>query len=282
MAHGTLSVRRIATAGALVSAVVFCAVSASCQTATPATAAIALQPYTASDQSATAGVPAGWKVTSGKDTVIQMTGPQGVMLSLGNTVIARNGTFQLGQKPANGIDLSMPSTATLAQKLQMIFEQAQTLGGDPLSQFVLNSGTAIQVPASLGQCGRFVLSFTTSKGAQKAMGLFCSLPADVTGAYKNILLVAQAPAAVAAQLAPAAQAIFQSYKIPPSWMQRKLAPFAVIPAGATMPTVVGVIGAPVVGAPALPTNVSNCFDLSVLRQTPNWQLPQSCGGPRPD
>jgi hypothetical protein len=258
MAHGTLSVRRIATAGALVSAVVFCAVSASCQTATPATAAIALQPYTASDQSATAGVPAGWKVT------------------------ARNGTFQLGQKPANGIDLSMPSTATLAQKLQMIFEQAQTLGGDPLSQFVLNSGTAIQVPASLGQCGRFVLSFTTSKGAQKAMGLFCSLPADVTGAYKNILLVAQAPAAVAAQLAPAAQAIFQSYKIPPSWMQRKLAPFAVIPAGATMPTVVGVIGAPVVGAPALPTNVSNCFDLSVLRQTPNWQLPQSCGGPRPD
>src|SRR5580704_12859378 len=63
--------------------------AASAASTTPAaagtTSAIALQPYTAPDQSASAGVPAGWQVTSGNQTVIKMTGPQGVSLSLGVT-----------------------------------------------------------------------------------------------------------------------------------------------------------------------------------------------------
>jgi hypothetical protein len=29
-------------------------------------------------------------------------------------------------------------------------------------------------------------------------------------------------------------------------------------------------------------NSANCFDLSVLRQTPTYDLPRSCGGTKPD
>jgi hypothetical protein len=29
-------------------------------------------------------------------------------------------------------------------------------------------------------------------------------------------------------------------------------------------------------------NFANCFDLSVLRETPTSQLPRSCGGTKPD
>ena len=29
-------------------------------------------------------------------------------------------------------------------------------------------------------------------------------------------------------------------------------------------------------------NSANCFDLSVLRETPTYQLPRSCGGTKPD
>jgi len=29
-------------------------------------------------------------------------------------------------------------------------------------------------------------------------------------------------------------------------------------------------------------NMANCFDLSVLRETPTYNLPKSCGGSKPD
>ena len=70
-----------------------------CQTkqAAPAAAtpAISLQTYTTPDQTASAGVPSGWKVVSGAQTVITMTGPQGETVQLGNVIVANNAPFQL-------------------------------------------------------------------------------------------------------------------------------------------------------------------------------------------
>jgi hypothetical protein len=115
------------------------------------------------------------------------------------------------------------------------------------------------------------------------MAVFCSLPLDAGGTYKNILLMAQAPAAAAAQSAPTAQAIFSSYRIPTPWLQKKLAPHTAAPpvsagaAGAAAAlnrsTILGEAGA---------NNSANCFDLGVLRQTPTYDLPKSCGGTKPD
>ena len=253
----------------------------------PATAAAAkpsiqLQPYTAPDQSASAGVPSGWQVTKGAETVIQMTGPQGETVFLGDTIVAKNGPFQAGQRGANGIALSMPYTATLAQKLTMIFQQNAAVSGKPAPQVTFNSATPIQVPPILGQCGRFVASVSDAKGPMKVMGVYCSFPVDSGGAYKNVMLLAQAPASGAPQSAPIAQAIFQSYRIPPAMLKKKLAPFYAPPppmpvggggGGMNSSTILGEAGA---------DNSANCFDLSVLRETPTRDLPRSCGGTKPD
>ena len=266
---------------------VFISITAGCQATTPAAGtaspAVPLQKYTASDQSASAGVPSGWQVTKGEQTVIQMSGPQGVTVSLGTTVVAQNAAFRPGQRPANTIDLSMPYSATLPQKLAMILQQGAAVSGKPFGQFTVTSATPLQLPPTLGQCGRFVAGFSDQQGQEKALAVFCSLPLDAGGAYKNILLYAQAPAAVAAQAAPIAQAVFRSYSIPTPWLQKKLAPHSVAPAVSGNPaaaaaminrsTILGAAGA---------NNSANCFDLSVLRETPTYDLPRSCGGTKPD
>jgi hypothetical protein len=252
--------------------------------------AVALQPYTAPDQSASAGVPSGWQVSKGGQTVITMTGPQGETVSLGNTFVAKNAAFQPGRRGSNGIDLSMPSGATLSQKLAMIIQGNAVAAGKTAPQFTVTSATPIQLPAALGQCGRFVANLTDATGQTKVMAVFCSLAVDAGGTYKNIMLYAQAPAAVAAQSAPTALAIFQSYRIPPAWLQKKLAPNVAPPppaqkAGPGAPanpnaladqlngeTIRGMAGADV---------SDNCFSLA-MRDTPTYQLPKSCGGPKPD
>jgi hypothetical protein len=247
-----------------------------------ANAPVALQPYTAPDQSASAGVPSGWKVTKGAETVIQMTGPQGETVFLGNTIIAKNGAFQAGQRGANGIDLSMPYTAPLTQKLTMIFTQNAAISGKPAPQVTFTTATPIQVPPILGQCGRFVASSSADQGPVKLMGVYCSFPVDSGGAYKNVLLLAQAPTAVAAQSAPIAQAIFQSYRIAPVMLRKKLAPFYAPPP--PMPAGGGGGGmnpSTLYGEESTDT-MANCFDLGVLRETPNRDLPRSCGGSKPD
>lgn len=266
--------------------VLFVLLSAGCHAAQPATTAPAapqLQTYTASDQSASAGVPAGWQVTKGANTVIQMTNPQGVALSLGNTVIARNGAFQPGQKPANGVDLTMPYTATLAQKLTMMLQQSAAAAGKPDPKVAIDSTTPLQLPAAIGQCARFVADMTGQQGPLKLMAVFCSLPLDSGGTYKNIMLVAQAPAATAAQAAPTAQAIFQSYRIPSAWLQKKLAPFTAPPPNpAATAAAIAAINRSTALSTAAVNNSANCFDLSVLRETPTYELPRSCGGTKPD
>jgi hypothetical protein len=257
-----------------------------------ATAAIPLQPYTAPDQSASAGVPAGWKVVSGAQGLITMSGPQGEAVQLGTVLVANNAPFQAGKSPGNGVMLSMPSTTPLAQKLATIIVQNAALNGKAQPQVTITSSTPIQVPAALGQCGRFVASINGAAGAMDLLAAFCSMPMDPGGTYKNVMLLAQAPVATAAQSAPTARAIFQSYRVPSAWLQKMLAPFQT--AKAAQP---GKTGQPLTNAQAAAetqeilretaqmqaatTNSANCFDLSVLRETPTRLLPKSCGGMAP-
>jgi hypothetical protein len=255
------------------------------QTAGPA---VQLQPFTASDQSASAGVPAGWKVTQSGQTVIQMSGPQGETVFLGNTMVAKNAAFQLGQKGPNGSDLSMPYATALAQKFTDIIQQGAALQGQPAPQVTIASNTPIQFPAQYGQCARLVASATSAQGQNKIMAAVCSLAPDANGFYKNMMLMAIAPAATAAQSAPTASAIFQSYRIPAAWLQKKLGPFSLpapapataagggkSPSGGKAP---GGSAGSIVGGEQSADIMSTCFDLEVLRSTPNNKLPKECGG----
>jgi hypothetical protein len=257
----------------------FTATAALAQTAAPAASSVKLTPYTASDKSASAGVPSGWKA-SGSQTVITLTGPQGETISLGRTFVARNAAFQAGQKGAGGADLSMPYSAPLTQKLIMVYQQGAALSGQAAPQITFTSAAPMQVPAILGECGRFVANLTGPAQPQKIMGVFCSFPLDTGGAFKNVLLVAQAPAAVAAQDAPIAQAVFSSYQIPQAMLAKKLAPVTapppVVPKGA----------APGMSSTAYALQQSNisatCFDESVIRGYGPGQLPKECGGLAPN
>ncbi len=279
---------------AMATTLVCTALTAGCQSPQPKPAAPApaaqLDPYTAPDQSASAGVPSGWKVTNGQNTVIQMTSPDGVTVSLGNTVIAKNAAFVPGQKPANGVDLSMPYPATLPQKLTMMLQQSAAAAGKAQPQVTIDSTTPLQLPAAIGQCARFVADLSGDQGAMKLMAVFCSMPVDSGGTYKNIMLLAQAPAAIAVQAAPTAQAVFQSYRIPSTWLQRKLAPFTEPPAAVASAGVsaaasnaeAAMIMRSTMQSQAAVNNSANCFDLTVLRETPTYQLPRSCGGTAPN
>jgi hypothetical protein len=262
-------------------AAIFTAITpqAPAQTTTSAAPSVQLQPYTAPDKTASAGVPSGWKA-EGSQTVITLTGPQGETIALGRTFVARNAAFQAGQKGAGGTDLSMPYTAPLTQKLIMVYQQGAAVSGQAAPQITFTSATPMQVPAILGQCGRFVANLTGPAQPQKIMGVFCSFPLDTGGAFKNVILVAQAPASVAAQDAPIASAVFSSYQIPQAMLAKKLAPFTapppVLPRGA----------APGMSSTAYALQQSNisatCFDEGVIRGYGPRQLPQECGGQAPN
>jgi hypothetical protein len=223
--------------------------------AASAKTAITLQPYTAADLSASAGVPAGWKVTQSGGAEIIMTGPEGEIVFLGTMILAHNGAFQLGQKGPAPAALSMPDSASLAQKLTMIAQQNAAVVGQPDPQVVIASASPFQGAPGLGQCGNFVLNLVgkTAQGQLaplSATAYFCSSPPDQAGLFKNIFVMAQAPVAIAAQFAPTATAIFASYRIP---------------------------------VRAVPNSLqsTNCFDASI-RGIPTFFLPVSCGGPWPD
>lgn len=246
-----------------------------------------LTPYTAPDQSASAGVPTGWKVTQSSQTVIVMTGPSGETISLGNTMVVRNAAFQLGQKPANGIDLSMPNSATLVQKFTWILQQNAAIGGKPAPQLSITSTAPLQLPTTLGQCARIVATAANAPGGPATIAaLMCSLPLDSGGTYKVMFKLAQATVAVAQKESALANAVFASYQIPQIWLQRKLAPHTPAPAppasAAQTNAQTAAILRSTAAAQAASLNSANCFDLAVLRETPQRLLPRSCGGLAPN
>src|SRR5580704_11578557 len=189
----------------------------------PAAPTVPLQTYTLPDKSASAGVPAGWKVKGGGSGMISMSGPQGETITLGEIVLAHDGAFQVGQKGPDGAGIIMPSSAKLSNKLLMIFQQSAAASGESAPQIKFISGGLLQVPAAMGQCGVFAVSNGTTQS--DAMGIFCSLPEDAGQFFKNILIIGAAPAAVASNDAPTVFAVFKRYTIAPGWTSKIFAPF---------------------------------------------------------
>jgi hypothetical protein len=196
-----------------------------------------LQPYTAPDQSASAGVPAGWKVASATGTNIELAGPQGEFIGLGEGYIAHDGPFQLGQTGPDGSNMTMPYSAKLTDKLTMVLQQRAALNGNPTPQIKFLYAAPLQsLPAGF-QCGVFVIAVSGIANPGDALGIFCSLPEDRLQFFKSFLSIGSAPTAIAAKDAPTVAAILKSYKIPPAWLQKKFAPFTA--PGSVSPSVGG-------------------------------------------
>ena len=193
--------------------------------AAPALPPVQLQTYTAPDQSASAGVPAGWKVAGASQTNIELSGPQGEVIDLGEGIIAHDGPFQLGQTGPDGSNMSMPYSAKLTDKLTMVLQQRAALNGNPVPQVKFLYAAPLQsLPAGF-QCGVFVIAVSGTATPGNALGIFCSLPEDRLQFFKNFLTVGSAPTAIAAKDAPTIVAVIKSFKIPPAWLQKKFALF---------------------------------------------------------
>jgi hypothetical protein len=246
-------------------------------------AAQPLRPFSAQDGSASAQFPAGWKVDKQGQTVIDLSGPNGEQISLGNTYIARNAQYQNAR--VQGVDLNMPYQANLEQKFTMIFQYAAFLSGNRAPQIQFISAKAMQAPAPFGQCASFLGSITGygTMPPSNFESVFCSLPVDIAGTYKNILKLAIVPTPQAAQERPTLEAILASYTIPASWLQRKLAlnvsaPPQMAGRGGMNPSTLAQINAINAETANMMRGAdisANCAD-QAIRETPMWRLPPAC------
>lgn len=265
-------------------------VSAGAQSAAPtapAASQIQLQPYTATDQSVSAGVPSGWKVISAAGGSVNMSGPQGETINFGDIFVAHDGPFQLGQRGPGVALMNMPSSAKLSDKLIMFLQQEESLSGKPVAQIKFIFATPLQVPATMGQCGMFAVDFSGSATPSKGMGIFCSLPDDTAQMFKLVLLMGTAPAAIAKQTVPTVAGVYQSYKIAPGWAQKMLSPYTVPASAAPGPGAGGAAETQMfLRAMANQQQVIDhgfrCADAGILGNGSNWETPRECGGWAPN
>jgi len=244
------------------------------QQTTPAPS-IPLQTYKAADTSASVGVPAGWKVTKAEYGIIQMSGPNGEAISLGNTLFVRNGPYQPGQKTSGLIAMTLPNQATITQKVEAVWQMGAAASGDPTAHVSLISATPVPL-GNIAQCGIFLGSQTGAKGAANWEMRFCSMPMDTNGIYKLFWLDAIIPASLATQERATAEAVLSSYRPSPATLLALLKPETppLPPMGAAGPG-----GAPMSStlyAEQQAQQTSDCMDEGVIRGEPEWQLPPYC------
>jgi hypothetical protein len=243
---------------------------ASAQQSTPPPAT-PLQTYTASDQSATAGVPAGWKVTKAAEGEIQMSGPNGEAVSLGNTLLIHSAPYRAGQNP-----MTIPNQATLTQKLEAVWQQAAITSGFSGARVSVSSAKPVPL-GKVAQCGIFLGSVTTAQGPQNFETRFCSLAADTNGVYKLFWMNATIPAALAAQERATAEAVLSSYRPSLAALEAILKPATppLPPMGWAVPA--GYTGdSSTVYGEQMAQESSDCMDEAVIREEPEDQLPSYC------
>ena len=239
-------------------------------------AAAQLQPYTAPDQSASVGVPSGWKVTKGSHGVIQMSGPQGEQISLGNGVFVRDGAFQVGQRPNGLISMSMPYAAPLNQKYVMLWQQAAAAAGQQ-PRVRLISATPIPLAKNIAECAVYLGASTTAEGTDDFESRFCSLPPDPNGIFKLFWMNASVPAALAHQERATAEAVLSSYKLAPATLKLLFKPLtqALPPPSALGGGGGGGMSSAMYGE-RMEDQTSTCMDEGVIREEPERKLPSYC------
>jgi hypothetical protein len=255
--------------------------------ATPTAPPVQLQPYTAQDQSVTAGVPTGWKVISAAGGSINMSGPQGETINFGDVFLAHDGAFQLGQRGPGAALMSMPSSAKLSDKIVMFLQQEESLAGKPVAQIKFIYATPVQVPANMGECGMFGVALTGIATPAEGMGVFCSLPPDTAQMFKLVLLMGTAPAATANQTVPTVAAVYNSYKIAPGWVQKMLSPYTPPPSasagqGAGSAAETQMFLNAMANQQRVIDHGFTCSDANILGNGSNWETPRECGGWAPN
>jgi hypothetical protein len=255
--------------------------------ASPAAPVVQLQPYTAQDQSVSAGVPSGWKVISAVGGSFNVSGPQGETINFGDVFVAHEGAFRLGQRGPGAALMDMPSSAKLSDKLIMFLQQEQSLSGKPVAQITFIYAAPVQVPPNMGQCGMFAVDFAGTATPTKGMGVFCALRPDTAQMFKLVLLLGTAPSAIAAQTVPTVAAVYKSYKIAPGWMQKMLAPYNQPPAASAGQGIGSAAETQMylramANQQAVIDHGFRCADAGIIGNGSSFETPRECGGWAPN
>ncbi len=243
---------------------------AAAQQSTPAPST-PLQTYTAPDNSATVGVPAGWKVTKAAYAEIQMSGPKGEAISLGNTLLIHSGTYRPGQNP-----MAIPNQATLTEKLEAVWQDAAMISGFSGARVSVSSAKPVPL-GKIAQCGIFLGSLTNAQGPQNFETRFCSLPVDSNGVYKLFWMNATIPVSLAAQERATAEAVLSSYRPSLASLKAILRPATppLPPMGWVVPSGYSGDSSTVYGE-IMAQESSDCMDEGVIREEPEEDLPSYC------
>jgi hypothetical protein len=234
-----------------------------------ANASTTLKTMSASDKTATIGLPSGWTLTKGLNGFIGVTGPNGEVVSLGVIVIAKNAAT--GGQTTGEVAFTMPYGSTLKDKFTMILQSSAKKAGAPVPQITIASQTQTKLP----MCALMMGGWTVNGTARKFEAVVCSLQPDILGLYKNLVFMAQVPATIAAQDRPLVEQIVQSYRVTPDMFKKMLASYTPLPPASAMHA-----SMPAIAPYEDPTN-SDCFDYNVIRESPPWEVPMHCGGTMP-
>jgi hypothetical protein len=239
--------------------------------------AVALTPYTTTDQSASAGVPAGWNVTLGANGVIQIAGPQGESISMGNTLFVRDGQFQIGEQYQGDVAMAMPYQAKLEEKYSMLWQEAASIASQPDPQISFVSDTPVPLAKTIAECEVLLGSETGATGPEKFEAQFCSLPMDSSGVFKLFWKNATVPASLAPTERTTAEAVLASYKVDPATLKTILAPSTPpVPPAAAGGAAGGAAGeSSAAYADRMATQSATCVDDAMQHESKS-QLPSYC------
>ena len=242
------------------------------QTKAADSSAVKLTPASNSDKTATVSIPEGWTLAKGSSGFVYVTGPQDQRINLGLIALGKNGPAGVGPTTSDVL-ITMPFTSSLKDKFTAILQAGAAQQGKPKLAITYAS----ESPTRMQMCSRFLGSWMDGSDSRSFEAIVCSLRPDWLGFYKNIVFLLQVPTSRAAQDRPVVEKIAHTYRVTPDMFRKMLATYTPLPpAPATGP-------APMMPGLAPyqdPTN-SECFDYSIIRESPPWEVPMRCGGINP-
>jgi hypothetical protein len=191
---------------------------------TPPGPTISIQPltkYVLPDQTASAMLPDGWRVTQTGVAFIRAEGPKGEIAMFGVTVPAHNGPAASASPPQ---PLSQPYNADPEDKLNKSIQWVRTANHQSAVQVIkVFTKDSFSAPKEFGNCNKLTLTLAVQGGTLAAETDFCSMPMDSAGNYRNFLkIVAISPALVQTERGTV-EAMLASYVLNMKAVQRRMA-----------------------------------------------------------
>jgi hypothetical protein len=226
------------------------------------------------DKTASISLPSGWVLAKGANGFMQITGPNSSdeQINLGVIIVAKDAPT--GTPTQGEVLVALPWNSSLKDKFTTIYQTAASKRGLPDPQITF----ANEAPTKFQACSRFWGSMHPGQKSLKFEGVMCSLKRDYLGLYKNVFYIAQVPSNLVTKDRSIVEQIVQAYRVTPDMFKKMIAPYTMPP---PMPAGGAMSGSSALYRQASSLQSANCFDYNIIRESPPWEMPSSCGGWQP-